>query len=230
MTKSHLTIAASLCTLFMTASAMALTLKDVKPDYWKAVASIPAPQGSSPLKSFAYTQMCQDTQALFNQWLGVTKTELSKRKPRFPFDLSVTTTYGVCNDRLVSGLRVMTSEFGGAHPTAALKAYSFGLVKGQPKRLILRDLLSIGVTPDTVVTELVLPALNLMKAIRGGEAAQELTASQINSILVTKSGITWVFGPYEVGPWVEGDYQVKIPWSRLKGYLNPTGPVGSLLK
>ncbi|MHB1460091.1 MAG: RsiV family protein [Armatimonadota bacterium] len=230
MTKSHLTIAACICTLFMTASAMALTLKDVKPNYWKAVASVPAPKGSSPLERFAYTQMSRDTQALYNQWMGDTKTELSKQPPRHPFDLSITTTYGICNDRLVSGLCMMTSEFGGAHPTASLKAYSYGLVKGQPKRLILRDLLSAGVTPDTVVTELVLPALNQQKAVRGGEAVSELNVSQINNILITKSGITWIFGPYEVGPWAEGDYAVKIPWSKLKGYLNPKGPVGVLLK
>ncbi len=230
MIKPNRVLAVSACAVCMTASAMALTLKDVNPNYWKAAASVPAPKGNSTLERFAYAQMSRDTQALYHQWMADTKAELSKQPPRHPFDLSITTTYGICNDRLVSGLRVMTSEFCGAHPNAIITACSYGIVKGQPKRLILRDLLSAGVTPHTVVTEIVLPALNQQKAIRGGEAVSELSVSQINSILVTKRGITWIFGPYEVGPWAEGDYAVKIPWSKLKGYLNPKGPVGLMLK
>lgn len=214
----------------ITTTSVALSLSDVKPDYWKATASVPAPKGGSALEVFAYTQMSKLTQGVYNQWMSEAKTDLKQQKPRFPHELSLTTTYGICSSRLVSGLRLLTSEFGGAHPTAAYAAYSYGMLKGKPKQLVLRDVLIPGMTPDTVAVELVLPALNQMKVVRGGQAVSLLTASQMNSILVTKTGITWVFGPYEVGPWVEGAYFVKIPWSKLKGYLNPNGPVGFMLK
>jgi hypothetical protein len=37
------------------------------------------------------------------------------------------------------------------------------------------------------------------------------------------SGLTFHYGRYKVGSYVDGEYEVFVPWSKFRGHLSPEG-------
>ena len=47
---------------------------------------------------------------------------------------------------------------------------------------------------------------------------------------VNGKGLTIIFNPYRVGPWIWGIQSVEIPYSEMKDMIDPGGPLSSVIK
>lgn len=150
-------------------------------------------------------------------------------KPTHPYAYEVTSTVALAHPSLISVRQMIYSYTGGAHPNTFWPAMTFGMVHGKPKRLSLDDVLKDGASP-TWVDDLVLTRLRRKEAswVVDG-AVTSLTDDQRANFTVDAKGMTWWFAPYEMGPYVQGMFEIHIGWPALRPYLNPTGPLRHLL-
>ncbi len=118
---------------------------------------------------------------------------------------------------------------GGAHPNAALGSMVWDKQTGKalkPLDLMRDDVNALKL--DAIVCD----AIHAAKKERTGSA--ELQPDQrcpvFSDVKVTLApstaagkagGIQVLFSPYEVGPWVEGSYELSFPLARIAGDLNP---------
>jgi hypothetical protein len=106
---------------------------------------------------------------------------------------------------------------GGAHPNRWYECRTFGLRNGRAARLKLQDFLPAGADPMEVANRLVIPRLKAMKASWFVEGTRtSLEPEEVENFVVTPAGITWIFDPYAAGPYVEGEFFVKVPWSEIR--------------
>lgn len=125
--------------------------------------------------------------------------------------------------KLISANALGYTFRGGAHGMYATSGYVFGTPKGEksPRRLKLADFF--------VDEKRALPRVNalLMKKLRATKGTEQeamwvldgsvksLTAGQLENFAATKSGLTWTFSPYEVGPYANGEYEVSLSTKEL---------------
>lgn len=131
----------------------------------------------------------------------------------------------VCLDRpgLTSVYLSVYDYSGGAHPNHFTIKFNVGLVDGKPKLLTLKDIVKAPFTPDQVIDTYVLPIIQKARVGRGMTDETEIHKDNYNDFVITPAGITWLFDPYGVGAYVEGDYTAKILW-RSFGSQNPFRP------
>lgn len=123
-------------------------------------------------------------------------------------------------------LYLSTYEYtGGAHPNRHYIGMTWGMVDGKARRLRFADLLKEGEDASAVASKVVVPKLISVGAswFKSGEKIA-LETAQADNFVVTKAGITWLFSPYDAGPYVEGEFFIKVPWSELKGHLRDRRP------
>jgi hypothetical protein len=106
------------------------------------------------------------------------------------------------------------SDPGDAHGMMTRLPMNFGIVNGKPKKLRLADLLIEGAEPEDVITNKLFPLLQEAKRKRGWERLW-FTPAQQEKFVITPVGLSWTFGDYDVGPYAEGGYIIKVPWSDL---------------
>jgi hypothetical protein len=118
---------------------------------------------------------------------------------------------------------------GGAHPNAMLGSLIWDKQLGRPVKPmeLMRDDANI-LKLDAMVCD----AIHAEKKVRTG--SPELQADQrcptFSDVKLTLApsaapgragGIVVLFSPYEIGPWVEGDYRLTFPNALLAGDINP---------
>lgn len=140
----------------------------------------------------------------------------SEQKPVAPWTTELRPTVSLNRPDLVSILYSQYDYSGGAHPNRFYPVINIGLIDGKPKQLTLRDILKPEVRLDDFVQSQVLPRLNAIKEKRGIEPIENLAPGLADHFVLTPAGITWVFEPYAVGAYVEGEYTIKILWSDFK--------------
>ncbi|GIV03301.1 MAG: hypothetical protein KatS3mg015_2131 [Fimbriimonadales bacterium] len=138
-----------------------------------------------------------------------------------PKDLSlfveVTPVVSVAKENLISFYTMTFAYTGGAHPNRWYECRTFGLRNGRAARLKLQDFLPAGADPMEVANRLVIPRLKAMKASWFVEGTRtSLEPEEVENFVVTPAGITWIFDPYAAGPYVEGEFFVKVPWSEIR--------------
>ena len=73
------------------------------------------------------------------------------------------------------------------------------------------------------VSQLLIPKLQAMEASSVGPGGiEELTDVQCDNYVMTPYGMTWMFSPYEVASYAEGEFFVKVPWSELRPIMRRT--------
>ena len=121
---------------------------------------------------------------------------------------------------LVSGVLVLSSFTGGAHPNPSLVSLNFDMEKG--RALQLGDLFRPGSNHLRVLSEYCLAELKT----RGDEMvfAEDGAAPKAENYQVWTlgpKGLKVVFPPYQVAPYAVGTVEVEVPWGRLAGLLRP---------
>lgn len=131
-------------------------------------------------------------------------------------------------DQVVS-VECLDSEFlGGAHPNTQFQTRNFRLdAQRKPIELSLGEVLELNASNRKQLSSWLIKDLRKQKAafVLNGEIKQfdkELSNNSL-TVLWLSEGMGVLFSPYAVGPYVEGDYRVFIPYQKLKPLLRPDG-------
>jgi hypothetical protein len=195
------------------------TQSQKRPGYWEAAASYPRFGGGSPLAIFANSSLDRIAKEDVARFVKEIKTDYeSEGKPPNPYAFDTKPTISVANKSLISLYFQAYQDLGGAHPAYWFETFSCAMMAGKPKVLHLQDLFKSGEKAIEIVSPLVIAKLKEMEAsevVNG--TIKELDDNQANRFVVTQSGITFLFPPYDVASYAEGNLIVKVSFAELKG-------------
>lgn len=200
------------------------TLKAARPKLYDAKVSYLFFQGSSPLVRFTNTAIAKEARSDFNQFVKYAK-EGAKETQKFGMtwerDQSMVAVQATTT--LISVYFQAYDFSGGAHPNHYLMPLNFALIDGKPKRLKLKDLVK---NPKLLMDGPVLIRLNEIKKDSGAAPESTINPAVYDSFVITPTALTWMFQPYAVGAYTEGEFEIKVPFNELKGFLRVDSPVG----
>jgi hypothetical protein len=114
---------------------------------------------------------------------------------------------------------------GGAHPNRYYEPMTFAVGPDGPMRLKARDIFA----GDASVTSsaFLMPILRSREADFGFDPdnAARLSAGIADRFIITPAGISWVFSPYLVASYAQGDIIVKAPWGQVSPSLSSDAPL-----
>lgn len=134
---------------------------------------------------------------------------------------------GAAGDYL-SLLTSNTNYTGGAHPNSY---YTSALYEVGPRGatvLDLEDLFADDVDWQTPVLALVTADL-LQQNATWIESGTAVTLADLTTFGLGPSGLTFVFDPYAMGPYVQGAFIVTLPYSELTALMEPAGAVAAFV-
>ena len=176
----------------------------------------------------------------FNAWIAKA-LQLSKKrmddKQLFPFDNSLPEdmnlyahrTYSVARfDSKVVSLQILTYDYtGGAHEVLGEAALNWDMVRSRP--IGLDELFAKGKPWQKFVTDYCLKELHEQFS---GQEAPDPDRSAVQDVV--KDGSNWLLGKdkatvhfsvYTIASFSGGEYDVEIPYAKLKPFLRPDAPV-----
>ena len=110
--------------------------------------------------------------------------------------------------------------------------FSYHYDLSQNKELKLSDFFSPGVNHLSLLSKLCAKDIAKQKRKNGmediyedGEAAAFEALKEDATFYPAEAGLVFIFDPYQVGSFAEGYYVVLIPYSQLRGIINPNGPL-----
>lgn len=133
---------------------------------------------------------------------------------------------------LVSLVDDVSEYTGGAHPNRNLIAWNFSIdAKAGSKRIAFKDAFARGDRARPKISKLVVSVLRGYGAdwVQDG-TLKELDKNEADNFVLTPSGFTFLFAPYVAGSYAQGSFEVKIPFSKVTGELDPAGPLRPLLQ
>lgn len=112
---------------------------------------------------------------------------------------------------------------GGAHPNSFFSSYLLEVRPSGVTELTVQDLFRTDSTWLKRLTPLILEDLALQGAswVTQGDVT-ELTVNDLSVFTLSADGLTFYFAPYAMGPYVEGSFEVTVPYELLIG-LAPAG-------
>lgn len=141
---------------------------------------------------------------------------------KYEFEIKPSLEYN--RPRLISATTMFYQYEGGAHGIYGTSGYVFGYPakSGAPRQLHLADFF----TTDIATTRKGINSLLMAKlrATKGKEqeamwvfdgTVKSVTNDQMENFIAEKDGLRWYFGPYAVGPYANGEYEVKITTREL---------------
>lgn len=130
--------------------------------------------------------------------------------------------------RLLSVELDIFSYTAGAHPNTITQLASYDLATGEP--IELDDLLAPGA--GARIEELGERAFRRERRVEEGESLEEAgfwfeddRFALNDNFALTGAGLTFVYNPYEVGPYVLGPTRITLPWRAVAGLLRPDAQV-----
>lgn len=178
--------------------------------------------------------------APFNAWIAKDLQLSLKRmddKDLFPFDNSLPEdmklyahrTYSVVRfDARIVSLQIVTYDYtGGAHEVLGETALNWDLARSKP--IALSDLFANGKPWKKFATEYCLKELhaqfNDQDAPDPDRSAVESVVADGGNWLLGKDKATIHFTVYSIASFSGGEFDVQIPYSKLKAFLRPDAPV-----
>ncbi len=174
--------------------------------------------GKSKLEEFANKAVRKPLDTAEKEFIDATK-ELTET-PTSPWELEIKGTVSLQTSKLISVLYERYEYAGGAHPNTFTHCVNVGLINGKPQMISLKDILAPGVNSSMVIDGLVKPNLAKQKLARVNEPLTDFPDNSEVHFIISKNGLTFPFDKYTVGPYVEGEYIVKLTWKDLKGKIN----------
>lgn len=205
------------------------TFRVSQPKLYNGVLRVPANLGPSPVQRFATNAIRTVGRAdLANFAEESTPDPKDTYRPNRPLTYDSNFQVGVNRADLVSGMFLIYWDGGGAHPNTLIGTHTFAMKGGKPARVMFADLFTPADGSTGFLKRVILPALNQMKRRKQIDPVDSIDAPLVEKFVVTPAGVTWTFAPYDVGAYVEGGYDVKLPWSALRADLRPGGVLSQL--
>lgn len=169
----------------------------------------------------------------FSEGAQADRTEAGGDEGRPPYDKSITVTPGAETGKLFSLVRAVSEYTGGAHPNPSATAVLWD--KTLKREISGADLFRGG--DMTALDNALCAAINAEKKKRDPQARPvTLTGSDwscprtsgLPFVLAAGTtpgkagGLTFLIGPYQVGPYSDGSYEVTVPLSAFRSLLSPT--------
>ena len=168
--------------------------------------------------------------AAFRSWVAQTeRAQTTLGRPIAPWFYESTTSLSLARPEVCSWTTRTLDYSGGAHPNTFLRTANYGVVDGRARPLELADL--FGGRTQEVLDMVVRPKLLDAKRVRGATSPTPVLSKSLGANwLATSSGISWIFSPYDVGPYAEGSFVVKASWADLSSFLKPSHPLNALAR
>ncbi len=129
-------------------------------------------------------------------------------------------TVRYASERLVSLLETIDSYTGGAHGNYGFAGHTFLQKDGKVERLEFQDLFTenadLSPIADFVKNDLATQGASFIPEDFNVQSLTDLSA-----FTLSPKGITFHFGPYAVGSYAEGAYEVIVPFEEVKDILRP---------
>lgn len=206
------------------------TERDDKQAHYSASWTWPKFVGSSPLVQPLNDAIAQYLDKSKAQWKQAKTDQGESANEAVPYELRSKGLVSLLRANLVSLLFTEYRFTGGAHGVTEYSCINVAEIGSGARRIGLRDVLAESSTAGaTLQTQVIdrLKALNASYAVKGQMA--ELTPLQQDSFVVTPSGLSFVFAPYEAGPYSDGSFTVKLPFDEIRTLLSAGGPLAGLL-
>ncbi len=213
-----------------TAQVRTESISNSKKGYWNASATYPVFLERTAIKKLASDAFRIDAETNLNEFVRYAKEFAdSGQKPIAPWEFSQSSVVSINSATLVSGYSQEFNYSGGAHPNRFFRTINIGNVNGTVKKLVLKDFVKEQEDLEEFGIENIVPELNRLKRAKGiDEIVYSVDEKLLDNFVITPAGITWIFSPYEVGAYVEGEYFVKVPWQKLMHELKPNSVVSNL--
>jgi hypothetical protein len=153
--------------------------------------------------------------AAIAKWAKKSHDEIVKefRKNGGHYERTATFSVGRATNSVIS-VEFNVSEYtGGAHGNMDFVVFNFG----KTKRLALGDLFKPSSGYKQRVSDLIMQKLRKMDGadwVTSGEFKGP-SSEQLNRFVIGKSGLTFLFAPYEVGPYSAGPFRVQLSMKEL---------------
>jgi hypothetical protein len=195
-------------------------------------ASLPVFRGA-PLAKYATAVLKKEREQAYSAWTRDLAGDINLRPAPVPLYYNLKPTISIAQPDLISGYFTLATYSGGAHGMTNFLPFTFAHhPDGKPMRVQAKDLFLPGVdVQDVVSTEVIARLLNDPRAtwIQDG-TKREVSTDELEQFVVTPSGLSFLFDPYAVGPYAAGSFTVKVPFTELRPYLNPNGPLRPVLR
>jgi hypothetical protein len=191
-----------------------LTVRDKS---FSARCVIPVFRARTPLARFANAQIAASQKGAFRGWVTRAREILKNNPTSLPYEYRSVPSLSFYSPTLIS-LRFDSYQFmGGAHGLANMQTRNFAIVNGKPKELVLGDLFRPGTNYRALVEQKVFANLRRNPGAMWvhDKSVKKLENSQFNNFTITQNALTWLFNEYEVGPYSNGQFEVKIMKSEL---------------
>ncbi len=135
---------------------------------------------------------------------------------------------------LVSAMAEDAYYIGQNHQNYKFATYNFGLVRGRVKALTIADFFRSGVDGRKLMGNAVYRRLRETPGAAWVRDRSDFPIRPGDPILterfiLTPTAFTFLFAPYEVGPFVAGSFTAKIPFIEFQQTLDHEGPLKPLL-
>ncbi|CAN5360726.1 hypothetical protein BH11ARM2_BH11ARM2_13190 [soil metagenome] len=168
---------------------------------WKASVNVPKLPVTPSGRALVATASNEGAKAM-TVWVGQTLQSLKTFKPAAPLEYEVMPIYAYERGRIASAVQLTFDWSGGAHPNTTYSIYNFW----DAKPMKLADFFGPGYDGARQVSYLLLERLvkNPQAMWLQDGTVHDLTPQQLEHFQVGPKGLTWTFGPYELGPYVSG--------------------------
>jgi hypothetical protein len=190
-----------------------------------------------------YEKFNQTLRASVTKKVAVFRKEMAPKEEEEPrpegsmgSDLNISYTIALAQDDLASIEFVVSSYHqGAAHPNSYSEVVNYDLRNG--KLLKLSDLFNPGAKFLPALSAYCIKDLKRQSKAKDGmlddsliESGAGPTTRNYQSWTLGKKGLGINFDPYQVGPYAAGPQFVLVPYSAIKGLVNPEGPIGQFVK
>jgi hypothetical protein len=147
------------------------------------------------------------------------------------FSHVVATSYQIryFSDDLLSIMGTVYTFLGGAHGMTNAAPLNLVRYGDEVRTVALTDVMRAGSGWEKKLNSYIMSNLKKQGAawVLNGDV-KSVPVEQLQRFTLTPAGIEFYFDAYEMGPYSDGMYSVKVPWIELKGMVNLDGPVGSI--
>lgn len=153
---------------------------------------------------------------------GLTRDEFDKDLPDYENEAHGDVVY---NHKKIFGISFSWYSYtGGAHPNHGTTTSYFDITTGRELELV-----DIAQGPNLIkLSKLATGSFNkankVKKASDGGLFDDNIKLKGTESFLITDNGITLIFSPYEIAPYVMGDIEIEIGLEDLKPLITERSP------
>lgn len=204
------------------------TTTNNKVGFYETSLKLPTFAGS-PLATFATQSLRKEATTGLAEWM---KENAVTQKPRLPGFYQIQPFISMATPDIISMYFLVSTYEGGAHPMTVFDPHTYAMVAGKPVEVHAKDLFKPDIKFVDIVSSLVISKLmqnDRAEWVTDG-TVKALTPAQVDSFVVTPSSITFLFNPYDMGPYAVGSFQVKVPYTEMSSDLDKSGPLKPLLK